>query len=157
MIRLDHEEVSDFWSSHSLEGVLVPTPLYHRPHTIRDFVVNRSRWSMVIEHREDHGGLELCGDWGLSREDLGPTPLGEYPKIGRQAMVQLTSQASKPNANMSVALVVRAWANPNVCGLMSSGVVPQTSPPTLAGSESAKADPKPPKRATPLLSTSTFL
>ena len=77
-------------------------------------------------------------------------------------MTKLTSQASMPNANMSVAFVVRAWTSPKVCGLMSSGAIPQNnlSAPIsdqLAGRESAKAEPKPPRRATPLLSTRIFL
>jgi len=63
---------------------------------------------------------------------------------------------------MSVAFVVRAWTSPKVCGLMSSGAIPQNNLPVatsdqLAGSESAKAEPRPPRRATPLLSTKMFL
>ena len=38
--RIIPEEVDDFWSGHPLEAILVPAPLHHRPHTIRDFAMN---------------------------------------------------------------------------------------------------------------------
>ena len=99
---------------------------------------------------------------GAFRRGPRTNTLHEYLAIGRHAKIRLTSQASILNANISVALVVRAWTNPNACGLISSGAIPQNNrslskSDQLAGSERAKADPKPPRRATPSLSMRTFL
>ena len=71
--RLALKETNDFRSSHPLEAILVPAPLYHRPHTIRDFSMNRSQRSVVIEYRVDYRRLDPSSKRGLPGEDLGPT------------------------------------------------------------------------------------
>ena len=161
-LHLCLEEVNDIVSSHPLEGVPVPAPLYRVPHAIRDFRVIRPCRSVVLEHREDYRSFDFPGERHASGKDLEPAPAVEYRlEIERHAEDQLTSQASMPNANISVAFVARAWTNPNVCGLMSSGASPQNSlsaavSDQLAGSVRENADPKPPKQAMPSLPTSIF-
>lgn len=160
-LHLCLEEVDDVPSGHPLEGIPAPAPLDHVPHVIRDFRVIWSRWSVVLEYRKYHCSFDLSGEWWFPREDL-PTPTGEYLETERRAKNRLTSHASIPNANISVALVVRARTSPKVCGLMSSGATPQNNLSAAVsdqpiGSERENADPKPPKRATPLLPTSIFL
>ena len=81
--RLVLKEVSDFWSGHPLEAIVVPAPLHHRPHTIRDFAMNRSHRSVVIEHREDYRRLDPYGKRGLSTEDLGRIREDDYFVIRR--------------------------------------------------------------------------
>jgi hypothetical protein len=124
LLRLHLEDVEGVRGGHPLERVPLPTPLNHVPDRIRDFRMDRPRWSVVLEHREDHGGLGPSGKWGFSGEDLRPTPTGEHPTLERHEASRLTSQASIPNANMSVALVVRAWTSPNASGSTSSGAIP---------------------------------
>ena len=58
-------------------------------------------------------------------EGLGPTPVGEHLEIRRHPKTQLTSQASIPNAKISVALIARAQTSPNTCGLSISGAIPR--------------------------------
>ena len=79
--RLFLEEVDDLSSSHPLEAVLVPTPLYHRPHAIRDFTVNRSQWTVIIEDREDHRRFDPSSERGLPCEDLGPTSADDLLEV----------------------------------------------------------------------------
>jgi hypothetical protein len=158
--RLCLEEVNHICGGHPLERVPLPAPLDHVPHAVRDFGMIRPRWSVVLEDCEDYCSFDISGERGLSGEDL--VPANEYPEVERHTKNRLTSQASIANANMSVDLVVRAWTNPKACGLMSSGAIPQnnlsaSTSDQLAGSERAKADPMPPRRATPSLSTNTFL
>ena len=125
MLYLCLEELDDIGSSHSLGRCPSPAPLDHVPHAVRDLRMKRPRWPLVLDHREDYCGLlYLAGERWFSGEDLGPEPAGEHLKIRRHAGAQLTSQASIPKANTSVALVVRAWGSPNACGLTSSGAIP---------------------------------
>ena len=81
--RLVLEETNDFWSGHPLEAILVPAPLYHRPHAICDLSMNRSQRSVVIEHRVDYRRLNPSSKRGLPGEDLGPTREDDYFEIIR--------------------------------------------------------------------------
>lgn len=162
MLHLSLEEFDDTRSGHPLERIPLPTPLDHVPHVIRDLGVNRPRWPVVLEHREDYCSLRLTGERGLAGKNLGSTPVDKKLEIGRHAKVWLTSQAKIPKAKMSVAFVIRAWTRPKAGGLISSGAIPQNNGSVsmsaqLAGREREKVDPKPPRRAIPSLSTRTFL
>ena len=116
----------------------------------------------MASHRKDLFGVGIFGERKITREDLRPTQADEYLETGKRKMTKLTSQASMPNANMSVALVLRTWTGPKVYELMSSGAILQndlsdSTSDQLMGREGAKAEPKPPRRATLSLSTRTFL
>ena len=120
----------------------------------------RPRGSLVAEHG-DYCSLNYSGERRFSSEDLRPTQTDEYLKARKWKKISLTSQASMPNVNMSVTFVVHARGRSKACGSMSSGAIPQnnlsdSTSDQLAGRESAKAEPKPPRRATLSLSTRTF-
>ena len=56
------EEFNYIHSSHPLERIPLPAPLDHIPHPICDFRMNRPRWSLVLEHREDYFDIRPAGE-----------------------------------------------------------------------------------------------
>ena len=91
LLQLGLEDVgNDLRSSlHPVGRVHVPAPLNHVPYAICHFRINRLRWSIVAD-----------------------SAANEHLQTGKQRKVKLTSQASIPSANVSVALAVRAWTSP---------------------------------------------
>ena len=108
LLHLRLEEFDHTCSSHPLEWIPFPASLNHVPHAIRDLGMDRPWWSVVLKHREDYCSLHLSSERWLSGKNLETAPVDEYLEVRRRTKVQLTSQASIPNANISVALVVRA-------------------------------------------------
>lgn len=75
--------------------------------------MNRLRWSIVADSTaKDYRNLDYSDKQRFTGNNLRPTQVNEHLQTGKQRKVKLTSQASIPNANASVALAVRAWTSP---------------------------------------------
>jgi len=85
LLHLCLEDANGIRSSYPLERIPVPAALDHGPHAVRDFGMNRSRRSVVVEYGEDYCRLNSSCKRGLSGEDLEPmntSGLGDTRKIG---------------------------------------------------------------------------